>query len=85
MARYNFGKNNRNYTEFGWKVLNVHKAKNGRLYAVIERPLAKDFVVGRGYDVTDGRWAQGEYGFKTRKQANNRAKYLSRRKNNFWR
>ena len=61
MARYNFGQNNRNYTEYGWKVLNVHKDKNGRLYAVIERPLANDFVIGRGYDVTDGSWAQGEY------------------------
>ena len=48
--------------------------------AVIERPWARDFVVGRCFDTNDGRWAQGEYGYKTRQKVNNRAKYLSRGK-----
>ena len=56
----------------------MHAAKNGRIYAVIERPQASDFVVARGFDKNDGRWAQGEYGYKTRAKANNRAKYLAR-------
>lgn len=80
--KYDYGKKNHLYAEYGWRVVNMHKAKNGRLYAVVERPQAGDFVVGRGFDTNDGRWAQGEYGYKTREKANNRAKYLSRAKRN---
>ena len=74
---YDFSKKNHNYKKFDWRVRNVHSSKGGRLYAVIERPQANDYVVARGFDLTDGSWAQGEYGYKTRKKANNRAKYLS--------
>ena len=77
MKNYDFTRSNNNYVLNGWRVVNMHRSKNGRLYAVIERPLAKDYVVGRGFDTRDGRWAQGEYGYKTREKANNRAKYLS--------
>lgn len=77
MSKYDFTKKNHNYAEHCWRVVNLHKSKTGRLYAVIERPKAKDFVVGRGFDTSDGRWAQGEYGYSTREKANNRARYLS--------
>lgn len=66
------------------KVVNVHKSRRGRCYAVVERPLTKDFVVARGYVPTNGTWAQGEYGYSTRKQANNRAKYLAQRDSKFY-
>lgn len=84
MAKKNrdYSQKNHLYAEHGWRVVNMHTAKNGRVYAVIERPQASDFVVGRGFDDSDGRWAQGEYGYKTREKANNRAKYLSRAKRN---
>ncbi len=69
---------NRNYRQYGWRVRNVHSSKYGRIYAVIERPLAGDYVVGRGFNTHDGSWAQGEYGYHSRQKANNRAKYLAR-------
>jgi hypothetical protein len=77
--RYSLVNEPMQYRKYGWKILNAHKSKNGRMYVVLERPLAKDFIVGRGFDFRDGTWAQGEYGYSTRKKANNRAKYLARK------
>lgn len=50
-------------------VTNIRKSKSGRNYAVVYRPQANDFVVANGYDTRDGTWAQGNYGFKSRKKA----------------
>ena len=78
--KYSEVNESKRYKTHGWKIVNMHRSKNGRMYAVIERPLAKDFVVGRGFSFYDGSWAQGEYGYSTRKKANNRAKYLASKK-----
>lgn len=40
-----------------------------RRYAVIYRPQLNDYVVAHGYDIKDGTWAQGTYGFSTREKA----------------
>ena len=45
----------------------------GRNYAVVYRPSVNDFVVANGYNVNDGTWASGIYGFSTRKKAINYA------------
>ena len=56
-------------TRHDYVVTNIRKSKTGRNYAVVYRPQAHDFVVANGYDTRDGTWAQGNYGFRTRKQA----------------
>lgn len=77
--RFNYTKNE-NYTKFNWKVKNIFQGRDGRLYAVIERPQASDYVVARGFDKRDGRWAQGEYGYSSRNKAKKRAKTLSNKR-----
>ena len=56
-------------TRKGYVVTNLRKSKSGRNYAVVFRPKVKDFVVANGYNTKDGTWAQGYYGFKSRKSA----------------
>ena len=64
-------------------VTNLRTAR-GRNYAVIFRPQLNDYVVANGYDVNNGTWAQGTYGFKTRKKAVNYAQGQANKfKNNF--
>ena len=58
-------------------VTNTFKDKKGRSYAVIERPITRDFVVARGFDKNTGTWGQGEYGYASRRLAIRRAKKLA--------
>ena len=64
-------------------ISNVFKDKNGRCYAVIERPISRDFVVARGFNKIDKNtvdWGQGEYGYASRRLAVKRAKKLAYKK-----
>lgn len=61
-------------------VMNKFKDKKGRCYAVIERPISRDFMVARGFDEKTGTWGQGEYGYMSRRLAIKRARKLAYKK-----
>lgn len=67
-AKENFqGKTADNY-----EVLGIYKAdprKTDKPVAIIHRQPSKDFVVAWNYDIFDGTWGQGYYGFDTQDEA----------------
>lgn len=50
-------------THHGYKIQQMTKDNLGRNVVIAKRP--NDYAVGVGYDVKDGRWAQGYYDFAT--------------------
>lgn len=46
----------------GFKILAKFKEGN-RMHVIVKR--SNDYVVGAGYDESDGYWAQGHYNFST--------------------
>ncbi len=65
-------------TRQGYPVKNTFKSKDGRKYIVGQR--SNDYFVANGYNVEDGTWSQGYYGFSTRAKAINFAKKNAYRK-----
>ena len=70
MTKYRYGK-----TRQGYQITNRLTDKYGRTTIVGKR--ANDYFVGKGYNSSDGTWAQGYYCFPTRESAVNFAKYNS--------
>lgn len=56
-------------TQQGFEVKTIYADENGRLYAIVYRPLRKDYVVGAGYDINKGYWQQGYYDFQNKTAA----------------
>lgn len=79
-AYYHIPEKYEKITYQGFPVKNTFRSKNGRKYVVVERPrgfngrLETDYIVGNGYNDSNGTWAQGFYDFPTRKKAINFAK-----------
>lgn len=48
-------------TPMGYEVLEITKDKDNRNIAIIYRERQNDYIVGAGYNTTDGKWEQGEY------------------------
>lgn len=70
---------------FGYPITNKLTDRYGRKTVVVKRQngYVDDYAVGLGYDERCGQWAQGVYGFKTREQALNYAKYVSYKKRGY--
>lgn len=54
-------------TQQGYKIIGIYYADDRRRHAIIKR--THDYAVAVGYNVMDGTWAQGVYGFQTAKEA----------------
>lgn len=49
----------------GHEVKKLYTSDKGRTYVIVYKDETKDFAVGAGYDIRDGKWQQGYYDFKT--------------------
>ncbi len=54
-------------TKDGYKIIQALKNEDDRKFVIVKRP--NDFAFGAGYDVEDGTWAAGYYGFESEADA----------------
>lgn len=49
----------------GHEIKKLYTSDKGRTYVIVYKDETKDFAVGAGYDIRDGKWQQGYYDFKS--------------------
>lgn len=53
----------------GYKIIKTYRSIDGRIYNVAYREIYNDYLIGAGYDISNGYWVSGSVGYNDLKSA----------------